>query len=654
MTRFTRYFIHNKNTLLFLMVTVLLQCRLASADSRPLAVLNGQTLTVSDYVSFVMISEPKNDPLAVTEDMLKRMLEETVILQEAVKGGIIVPEDEVENAVKDSLASKGISPITLGRELKELGLDFGDYRKSFAKRMLATRYLEEELFSAVTVSEDDVRDYYSVNRDTFMQSPEMLDVRGIFLRTGTETERTESDAMRDKATKIYAELKNGKSFEKVAALYNEDLLKNEGGRMGSFRKGELLPEFDAALAKMGDGEVSQPIGTADGYYILKLVKRTPEKFTPLEEVREKIRAVLIQKRRLGKYDVWMRSLLEKSEIRINQIIERSEPSGNAKALTQTDLNKLEADLSDAMKRAGEAEAAAEKISDDYGELVRSYEALAQQYENNIAELRAFKDRLARYDKPVVRIAGKNWSLFQIIEENLVASRVLSRLNVSSVPWKTGELIEEFVAGQVLYSKIGEETIRARNASAEVRSANYSFNEREREFFVKYLLLSDIIEKVTAEPVIAEDEIKKYYEDHRKEYLISGKQRIIKYFIVPFTEADEKKMTELADSILKDVVAGKSFENIYRLLSDTIEFRQDVPADLPGMIEETADEMSEGETKKVISEGRYYVLQAQSSAPVYKPFWEVREEIREKFASERRVPLQFWLREIAREAEEIRG
>jgi len=643
------------------MLTALLRCGFALADDRPLVVVNNQTLTVSDYMLFAMKDPTPSDPRKINEDMVKKMIEETIVLQQAREREMGITAGEVEKGVWAFLSRNRTDLRELKKNLRELGLSYEAYVKMFGSGMLASRFLEKELYPAVAVSDADVTDYYSTNSDLFRREPEMLRVKGIFLRTAGDS--SAPDELKDRISKIYAGIKGGEAFEKIADRYNEGSMIGAGGAMGNFRKGELVPELDSELAGLNDGEVGRPVTTTDGLYILKLEKRTPATFTAPDQVKEKIKDRLLNRKRMERYDAWMRPLWEKSVIRINQLIGSAETAVPLRAELQAEKNKAETASAEVLKKLADSTEALDKLNNECRELGRSYSALSRQYERTASELQSIRERLARYDKPVIRIAGKGWSMLQIVEENIVAERVMTRLGLPQPLWMTGDMLEDFIAGEALYSRIDKEVVKEKNSSVELQSVNYAFDAREREFFVRYLLVTDMVEKMTAEPVIAEDEIKKYYEDNKKEYrLDSGPERVLNYFVIPFTGDDEGEMSALADNVYRDVVSGKSFENINKTLSTIpsasaipgrIAFRQSSADDLPGELQDAVAEQAEGETRRVVGEGRFYIVQAQPSEPVYRPFWEVREEIRERLASARRVNPRLMLHEIRKEAEEIR-
>jgi len=80
-----------------------------------------------------------------------------------------------------------------------------------------------------------------------------------------------------KAEEVLSKVKEGKeSFENLAKEYGEDATASQGGYLGFFKKGEMLPEFEQGTASLKPGETSDLIRTKFGYHIIKLLSTRGE------------------------------------------------------------------------------------------------------------------------------------------------------------------------------------------------------------------------------------------------------------------------------------------------------------------------------------------------------------------------------------------
>lgn len=93
-------------------------------------------------------------------------------------------------------------------------------------------------------------------------------VAGFTARASHIVVKTEADAK-----KILERLKEGQNFENLAESFSVDRASGKrGGDLGKFKRGDLMPEFEAAVLSLKVGEYSQIIQTPLGYHIIKRTK----------------------------------------------------------------------------------------------------------------------------------------------------------------------------------------------------------------------------------------------------------------------------------------------------------------------------------------------------------------------------------------------
>ncbi len=71
------------------------------------------------------------------------------------------------------------------------------------------------------------------------------------------------------ATDLLSKIKEGKTFEELAEKFSKCPSGEQGGDLGFFRKGMMVPEFETAAFGLGTGETSGPVKTQFGYHIIK-------------------------------------------------------------------------------------------------------------------------------------------------------------------------------------------------------------------------------------------------------------------------------------------------------------------------------------------------------------------------------------------------
>ncbi|MBI5417909.1 peptidylprolyl isomerase, partial [Candidatus Poribacteria bacterium] len=104
--------------------------------------------------------------------------------------------------------------------------------------------------------------------------------RHILIKLMPDADTKQENDTKLKAEEIYKELANGADFKETAKKYSEDPRANEGGDLGFFRRGDMIPEFEDTLNKLKVGEFSEPIRTRYGYHIIFVEEK---KINPREE-----------------------------------------------------------------------------------------------------------------------------------------------------------------------------------------------------------------------------------------------------------------------------------------------------------------------------------------------------------------------------------
>ena len=156
---------------------------------------------------------------------------------------------------------------------------------------LLVSFNAEKVIAAVTVSDKETEEYYENNKERFI-SEESVNASHILVDS------------EEKANEILAAINAGEiSFEQAALENSSCPSKANGGNLGDFGRGQMVPEFDAAVFAMAEGEIStSPVKTQFGYHLIKLnAKKAPEAI-PYAEIAPEIKDALLQEKRRAAYE----------------------------------------------------------------------------------------------------------------------------------------------------------------------------------------------------------------------------------------------------------------------------------------------------------------------------------------------------------------
>ena len=133
-----------------------------------------------------------------------------------------------------------------------------------------------------TVTDEEVEAYYEENKDRFVSAP-TASAKHILVDT------------EDKCNEVLAEINAGtKTFEDAAKEYSTCPSKERGGDLGTFGKGQMVPEFDAAVFGAEVGKVLGPVKTQFGYHLIRVEELHQAETQPFESVKDQIRQSLVQ------------------------------------------------------------------------------------------------------------------------------------------------------------------------------------------------------------------------------------------------------------------------------------------------------------------------------------------------------------------------
>ncbi|MGB5106588.1 MAG: peptidylprolyl isomerase [Candidatus Zixiibacteriota bacterium] len=217
------------------------------------------------------------------EELLRQMINDRLILIKAKEDTTIVISDrEIDEALEDRLSelrNRFRSTQEFETQLSAEGYTMRDLRNKLRLDIhdqLFKDRLVQKLLSKVSVSRSEVETFYSHYRDSLPPHPQSVKLAHIQLKLGAS--KRMSDSLKAMAESIRERINNGESFEVLAEQYSEDPSAEGGGDIGSFRKGDLVPEYEKAALALNPGEVSPVIHTTFGYHIIKLVGKAEDSF----------------------------------------------------------------------------------------------------------------------------------------------------------------------------------------------------------------------------------------------------------------------------------------------------------------------------------------------------------------------------------------
>lgn len=191
-------------------------------------------------------------------------------------------------AVLDQLIAQRLFLLDAQRNLYERDQAFKD-QLAAVKEQLLMEYAISKCVESVRVTEDDVRGYYDAHKAEMMDE-ETVNASHILVDS------------EDKANEILAALGAGEiTFEDAAKAHSTCPSSQQGGNLGDFGRGQMVPEFDAACFEMAEGEIRGPVKTQFGYHIIRLNKKNEARALSYNDVRAQLYEQLTREKQQAAY-----------------------------------------------------------------------------------------------------------------------------------------------------------------------------------------------------------------------------------------------------------------------------------------------------------------------------------------------------------------
>jgi parvulin-like peptidyl-prolyl isomerase len=238
--------------------------------------------------------------------------------KEAEKLGVEVTAKDIDKELEEFVKSR----FDGKRKDFEKALEEQGFTEESFRETIRTSVLSQKLFDAVTkdvkVSDADILQYYTQNQSSY-GTPESRDVRHILISEKQGSGDTVDFAKsKTEADRVRGLLVDGGDFAALAKEHSDDPGSKETGGKLTISRGQTVPEFDKTAFELKQGTISQPVKTTYGYHIIEALSPVRKATTtPLDKVRDSIRATLLQEKRTEFMTDWVEDLRKEYEDKVS-------------------------------------------------------------------------------------------------------------------------------------------------------------------------------------------------------------------------------------------------------------------------------------------------------------------------------------------------
>lgn len=237
-------------------------------------------------------------PAEFEELQRRRMLAGKV--QGVVRSGVHVTDEELKEQFRyeNERLTLGFIRVPAAAFLEQVAVNEDDVRAYFVAHQEAYRepdrvrirlveFRPENFLADVTPSDEAVLTYYDAHLDEYRR-PEEVRARHILFRMEADADEAAKAAVRARAEEVLTKAKGGADFAELATRYSQDATAENGGDLGRFGRGVMVPPFETAAFALEPGQISEIVETPFGLHIIKVEEKSPERVESLESVRAAI------------------------------------------------------------------------------------------------------------------------------------------------------------------------------------------------------------------------------------------------------------------------------------------------------------------------------------------------------------------------------
>ena len=270
----------SKNIILInflLLLFIFLPIKLFTQDIQAIsAIVNDEVISRYDVqqrvqliVSTAGIKPTQENIKRLEPQALRSLVNEKIQLQEAIKLDVPSSDDEVNLMLERIANGNQMSGQEILQQINSQGVRAETLLNQIKAELLWNKIVRGRYGSYINVNEDEV----SIVYDRTMESigKDQYDISEIFIGYENEQEQQEANIL---ANKLVEQLRSGAAFAAVAQQFSQTASSGQGGYIGWVTEGQLDNEIIDSLKELKKDEISNPINTVAGLYVIKLNDKT--------------------------------------------------------------------------------------------------------------------------------------------------------------------------------------------------------------------------------------------------------------------------------------------------------------------------------------------------------------------------------------------
>ena len=246
------------------------------------------------------------------KNALRNLIDQSLLVQRCKDMGISVKPEVIKQLDQIRQQNKLASIDDLEKAVTSEGMNWEDFQSNIENHLCTQKVIGQEVGSHITISDDEVQKYFEVHKTEFVR-PEAVALREIQVNTQGKS-ADELPGLKKKAETALKRIQDGEDFGEIAKRYSDSSTKDQGGYLGTYKRGELAKELEDKVFAMKRNQLTDVLETKQGYLVLQVLEHYDEGQQSLDKVRNEIMEKLYSARMEPAMRTYLKTLREQSYV----------------------------------------------------------------------------------------------------------------------------------------------------------------------------------------------------------------------------------------------------------------------------------------------------------------------------------------------------
>lgn len=281
-------------------------------------VTRGEVMREIDMLMSRMRGQVPPQQMAAMREEIMQGATENLIVRRLLMGRVTMDQIEVDDSEIDEVIAMFRTQMPPGanfeEQLAQAGMTEADLRDNLRQELAVNKMLEQKVAELIEPSEEDIAAFHALHLEDYFTLPETAEASHILINTQRINDDDERVAARERLEEIRQEILDGADFSELASAHSDCPSGAEGGSLGRFQRGQMVPPFENAAFTQDIGVVGDIVETQFGYHIILVTARHEAGVQSLDESREQIAEHLSRQQRDSAVRDFIQNLREEADV----------------------------------------------------------------------------------------------------------------------------------------------------------------------------------------------------------------------------------------------------------------------------------------------------------------------------------------------------